>query len=787
MSTVPKSRVEGSQPEAASAQSSSACGGVCCRGHTKGKLCEPPPSDFHGVHRAFEHELTLNPHLADCLFGMYEGVGLAGGMAHVDLNAELVNRASYRQLNAVANLLARLLKQHLSQLDDQSECGSDTDSSGSSQHVVVSICMNPRLERVLAVLALWKLGIAFTSLDCSIGTERVATILEAVRPVAALAMPESRGLLVDAAARLTFRLDILLLTNILPSDCFFEQDYVGTRLVPPPPVEVGLHRVASAPQPLSDIRSAFARRVSNAPNFPTIDEDPAEKGTRNVEADELDPSRPHQQRLLFVDFEKASSLSYLNSHCFEQYDENLDELELPARDDKFCAHSIIHPNERLVVAVLYKSDSTGTSVTCERLSCAELFARLEWQLESVPFSARDVALHTGSSAFIDSHVEVFTAIGSLVPLVIAPHEIASPERFEQLANIIQRFRVTRLAMEPSPWQSFCSHLLRTSCTPLASVSTVILTSEALSIDVQRLMYRVWDKCDIPVSQCSDGRDFDYEMRREVVNLWSLTSPLKVAFYVYYDFPKHGIKPVEPANATFPSWTAIEMLREEHHDEVAQLFGMAFARRINRLYLFRAAELVEFNRFMFWPHFLTSGCSFIVRDSRWRPAGSRHKTPSLVAVVLALDAEHFEEYVATHAAEMQAYLSGVRDKLRALWHVFERMDDVWKRFNKAEREKRGCAWPAPIADRPHRGHWLDIHVLGVYNKFERLALAQLSLPVELHCRQLALQHEYIGDKSIDIADSTPWVRSGFLTGSHMSTHCYRYTSVLYPYIGDFANY
>ena len=71
----------------------------------------------------------------------------------------------------------------------------------------------------------YKLGLAFIPLNRTVGTERVATILEAMRPVAALAMPESRGLLVDATARLTFHLDILLLTNILPSDCFLKRDY----------------------------------------------------------------------------------------------------------------------------------------------------------------------------------------------------------------------------------------------------------------------------------------------------------------------------------------------------------------------------------------------------------------------------------------------------------------------------------------------------------------------------------------------------------------------------------
>ena len=107
------------------------------------------------------------------------------------------------------------------------------------------------------MLALWKLGIAFIPLDCSIGTEHIAAAIDETRPFAALTMPESRGLLLDTSARLTFRLNILLLTNVLPSDCFFEQHYIGPPQMPPPPVEMGLRCVASSPQPHSAIRSVF--------------------------------------------------------------------------------------------------------------------------------------------------------------------------------------------------------------------------------------------------------------------------------------------------------------------------------------------------------------------------------------------------------------------------------------------------------------------------------------------------------------------------------------------------
>ena len=56
-----------------------------------------------------------------------------------------MNRSSYRQLNAVANLLARLLKQHLSQPDDQPECGIDANSGSQQVSPLVVVCMNPRL------------------------------------------------------------------------------------------------------------------------------------------------------------------------------------------------------------------------------------------------------------------------------------------------------------------------------------------------------------------------------------------------------------------------------------------------------------------------------------------------------------------------------------------------------------------------------------------------------------------------------------------------------------------
>ena len=106
MSTVAKSQ-ERSGSGAAGGGGAEANGVLA---HAEGEL--RPPSDLLGVHRAFEQQLRLQPQLAERIFsvGASDETSDAGGVAHVDLNAELVNRASYRQLNAVANLLARLLK-----------------------------------------------------------------------------------------------------------------------------------------------------------------------------------------------------------------------------------------------------------------------------------------------------------------------------------------------------------------------------------------------------------------------------------------------------------------------------------------------------------------------------------------------------------------------------------------------------------------------------------------------------------------------------------------------------
>ena len=236
-------------------------------------------------------------------------------------------------------------------------------------------------------------------------------------------------------------------------------------------------------------------------------------------------------------------------------------------------------------------------------------------------------------------------------------------------------------------------------------------------------------------------------RRQLRTIHDLTE------YCRLHYSPEAISSAPAVETKFPSWVRLEMLQDAQHEEVARVLGPAFARGIQlHAYLkLSEAELVEFNGRMFWPHFFTSGCSFIVRDTR-QPAAP------IVAVMLALDAENFEEYVAAHAEEMHDYLSGVRYELRALGHMFEQADRVWERFNEAEREKRGSEWPAPTADRPHRGHWLDINAVCVEfawmtDATHTLDRAQLSLALEPHCCQLARQHKYIGVKTINMEDST----------------------------------
>ncbi len=112
------------------------------------------------------------------------------------------------------------------------------------------------------------------------------------------------------------------------------------------------------------------------------------------------------------------------------------------------------PEPRLM-SMIYTSGSTGKPKgVC--ITHRSVMNRVSWQWEEYPFHQNEAACFKTSLLFVDSIIEIFSAILRLVPMVICPKGVsANPELFVQL---LEEHRVSRLVMVPSMLKNILFYL-----------------------------------------------------------------------------------------------------------------------------------------------------------------------------------------------------------------------------------------------------------------------------------------------------------------------------------------
>ena len=90
-------------------------------------------------------------------------------------------------------------------------------------------------------------------------------------------------------------------------------------------------------------------------------------------------------------------------------------------------------------------------------------------------------------------------------------------------------------------------------------------------------------------------------------------------------------PINSNEITFPSFAAVELLDAAHQQDVAAVFGPSFAHGIvlHEHVHISAQEMSDYMLHLYWAFCITSGCSFVVRDTRQSNA-------PIVSLVLAFD-------------------------------------------------------------------------------------------------------------------------------------------------------
>lgn len=115
-----------------------------------------------GFNSFFDKQLDANKELAATRW-----------LREVNVLGEEQNFISYAQLGQLVDIIAdAVLKQHKSWNEE-----------ARNEQPLVAVCMPPSIERIAAILALWKLGVAFVPLDPKLPAERAAHMVRVASPM----------------------------------------------------------------------------------------------------------------------------------------------------------------------------------------------------------------------------------------------------------------------------------------------------------------------------------------------------------------------------------------------------------------------------------------------------------------------------------------------------------------------------------------------------------------------------------------------------------------------------
>ena len=111
--------------------------------------------------------------------------------------------------------------------------------------------------------------------------------------------------------------------------------------------------------------------------------------------------------------------------------------------------------QQTLMSMIYTSGSTGKPKgVC--ITHKSVMNRVYWQWQTYPFDTDEIACFKTSLLFVDSIIEIFSALLQLIPMVICPKGVsANPEAFVQL---LEDHKVSRLVMVPSMLKNILFYL-----------------------------------------------------------------------------------------------------------------------------------------------------------------------------------------------------------------------------------------------------------------------------------------------------------------------------------------
>jgi hypothetical protein len=117
--------------------------------------------------------------------------------------------------------------------------------------------------------------------------------------------------------------------------------------------------------------------------------------------------------------------------------------------------------------------------------------RLNWQWEHLPFESGEVCCFKASLLFVDSLVEIFSAVLQLQPLIVAKkHVVRDPEK---LVDFLVAHKVTRLTMVPSLLRNVLLYLTVSLRAPeLSALKLWISNSETLRYGLAKTFFEVFN-------------------------------------------------------------------------------------------------------------------------------------------------------------------------------------------------------------------------------------------------------------------------------------------------------
>ena len=384
-------------------------------------------------------------------------------LRQVDADGEEINRATYAELRVCVHALAAALR---SCLEADCDLKSEQQSIGDR---VVAICMEPCVERVAAILALWQLGLAFVPLDPKLPPARAHDMLRETRALAILTFNHCAPYATSVACALETRPRVLRFETLFARELFATAPFRGALRIP------GVELPLAPPAPLNSPASQMPVSLES-PGFPaqTFENETSESLEDTLSSSSLVP--------------------------YEQYVLRFSEMaRLAGRTQSDCGAALVPKQKQSLAAVIYTSGSSGRPKGV-RLTHANLLSRLHWQWAELSFNtAHDIVLLKTSLLFVDSLSETFAAVGALVNAVIAPSNVvALPDK---LLALLERYRISRLLMVPSPWREFLAYARLNSAAAveaLTSLKTLILSGELLTRSLVDATFELTAKL-LPVS------------------------------------------------------------------------------------------------------------------------------------------------------------------------------------------------------------------------------------------------------------------------------------------------